>query len=1277
MNRFSAALGGLRAIAHHTGGGRRGRANRSMNRLLHGRDLRVEQLEQRTLLTTNWTVLVYLDGDNNLDEAGVLNVNHMESVNYPVNGSVKVAVQFDRAYDSAWSETRRALIVHDTNTDTMTSFTGSYYTSIGEADMGLPATLTSFIQWGVSNFPANHYLLDIWDHGGGLDGICWDDTSGNNLTVGQVRQAIANAGTHMDVIGFDACLMGMEETGHEIRSLGDVMVASEETIPWDGWPYNTWVADLAANPSMTASQLGTDIVQKYGAYYNPLESDTTLSAVSLANEPALAASLSTFAQAATACAEWSTITAARNASHNYEECDYLDLGTFLQYVGSHAVNSTLRSTANSAYTSYQSAVIQNYSGSEEGGTGLSIYLPAQGTSLRSDYTAANLLFVNDTQWKTFLTAYVAGAGSGNDTFANRINLGSVSSATVGGSNVGYTGETGEPAQSGAVNSAWWSWTAPSAGTLTVNTNGSSFDTYLILATGSSVGALTKLTEDDDAGDGSCSLITWPVASGTQYQIAVDGYLTNTGAITLNLAFASSVPAPDVNLQGNGQNILDGDTTPSTGDNTDFGSANVASGTVVRTFTIQNTGAAALNLTGSPRVQITGTNCGDFAVTAQPSGSTIAAGSSLTFQVTFDPSAVGVRTATVNIASNDPDESAYDFAIQGEGTTGGTTFSNTGPIAIPSSGSASPYPSTISVAGLSGIVTDVNVTLKGFTHTWPSDVDVLLVGPAGQNLIVLSDVGYSYSVTALNLTLDDAAAGSLPASSALTSGTYKPTNSGTGDTFPAPAPTPSSATTLATFNGANPNGTWSLYVYDDSGSDLGSVSGGWSLWIATRLYGDADLDGAVNGADLNILLSNYNKSFDITGNPYAAWSFGDFNQDGFVNGADLNIVLSNYNQSVPVASAADVTPPTATVNQARGQADATSASPIHFTVVFSEPVSDFTAEDVTLGGTAPGKRVTNLSGSGTTYDVEVGGMTGSGTVVASIAVGKAHDAAGNPNAASTSTDNRVQYTMLPPRFALTAPVGGVYLAGQRVTVQWTAGNVRPGSKISLCYDKDRVWNNGNEYWIEVDQIAAADGRGSYAWNTGNVPAGTYYVAGYMSDGAGTFAYSHRMEPITIWARMLTRTAAAPLLVGAWLPPQGAPALLSNARLAPIVAEAARRWQRELGTRATVGLAGVKVEVADLPGGMLGEATGKTIRIDRDAAGYGWFVDPTPGDDREFAALAASHTLTAQNGTAAAQRADLLTAVMHEMGHVLGYGDDLVGDLMNSVLPLGARRTAVSR
>ena len=157
------------------------------------------------------------------------------------------------------------------------------------------------------------------------------------------------------------------------------------------------------------------------------------------------------------------------------------------------------------------------------------------------------------------------------------------------------------------------------------------------------------------------------------------------------------------------------------------------------------------------------------------------------------------------------------------------FSNTTTINIPDSGAASPYPSNIFVAS-AGIITKVTVKLNNLSHSFPSDIDVLLVGPGGQNAIIMSDVGGGEGVTGVTLTLDDAAPNSLPGT-LLTTGTFKPTNMGSGDTWPAPAPAPSGGSPLSVFSGTISTGTWSLYVVDDAGGDLGSI-GGWELTIAT-------------------------------------------------------------------------------------------------------------------------------------------------------------------------------------------------------------------------------------------------------------------------------------------------------------------------------------------------------------------------------------------------------------------------------------------------------------
>ncbi|MCA1807749.1 MAG: hypothetical protein LC687_07875, partial [Actinobacteria bacterium] len=136
----------------------------------------------------------------------------------------------------------------------------------------------------------------------------------------------------------------------------------------------------------------------------------------------------------------------------------------------------------------------------------------------------------------------------------------------------------------------------------------------------------------------------------------------------------------------------------------------------------------------------------------------------------------------------------------------------------------------------------------------------------------------------------------------------------------------------------------------------------------------------------------------------------------------NVGLSNY--SCTNAMTYDETAPTVTINQASGQSDPTNTSPINYTVVFSESVTGFATGDVTLSGTA-GATTGTVTGSGTTYNVAVSGMTGSGTVIATIASSKATDAAGNNNAASTSTDNTVTYD-------ITAPTGGSFTINSGAT-----------------------------------------------------------------------------------------------------------------------------------------------------------------------------------------------------------------------------------------------------
>ena len=185
---------------------------------------------------------------------------------------------------------------------------------------------------------------------------------------------------------------------------------------------------------------------------------------------------------------------------------------------------------------------------------------------------------------------------------------------------------------------------------------------------------------------------------------------------------------------------------------------------------------------------------------------------------------GQAAFTVSLSATSPNTVWVDYTTADATATNGLQANPT-PIIIPTSGEATPYPAPITVASSLGTVTKVTATLHGFGHTFPSDVDVLLVGPGGQSTILMSDVGGGTDVSNLSITFDDAGP-AVPGT--LVSGTFRPTDLETGDNFPSPAPSGAHGSSLSVFNGVDPVGTWRLFVVDDTGIDGGQITDGWSL-----------------------------------------------------------------------------------------------------------------------------------------------------------------------------------------------------------------------------------------------------------------------------------------------------------------------------------------------------------------------------------------------------------------------------------------------------------------
>jgi len=254
-----------------------------------------------------WTVLVYLASDNNLHYEGINDLNEMKAVGS--NEDFNIVVQYDGWYagdsERLYIKPGEALSLE----------------RLGEVDMSKGFTLEEFVEWGLTNFPAENTMLVLWNHGGGVwprsiggrgleeaagtqgsadgggfasgggggggdssivqpSGIAWDDSSNstgpwNCLTTDELRIALERANEavpekKIDIIDFDACLMQMYEVCLELEGLADYTVGSEEVTPGGGNPYTDILALLEANPDITAADFAKGIADEFMDSYSPV-----------------------------------------------------------------------------------------------------------------------------------------------------------------------------------------------------------------------------------------------------------------------------------------------------------------------------------------------------------------------------------------------------------------------------------------------------------------------------------------------------------------------------------------------------------------------------------------------------------------------------------------------------------------------------------------------------------------------------------------------------------------------------------------------------------------------------------------------------------------------------------------------------------------------------------------------------------------------------------------------------------------------------------------------
>lgn len=303
---------------------------------------------------------------------------------------------------------------------------------LGNVSMGDTNTLQDFITWTVANYPADKYMLVMWDHGsgaistGGGNTFGFDENHNNDaLSLPELKQALQNAyntnGTKFDVIGFDACLMATLETAYTVSPYANYLVASEEIEPGHGWDYTAILSAIKSNMSISGNTLGMAITDGYKVQAQSKKTDSgiTLSVLDLANKiPTVISNLESLTnKAATDLASapstaWITIAAGRSRAEDYGNSvatkSYTDMAD-LQSIASGL--SSKYSEANALITAINQTVIYKVNGaSKPNANGISIFFPYKNIAPDNLTTLTNMISAYSnidfsTPYKNFLNEY--------------------------------------------------------------------------------------------------------------------------------------------------------------------------------------------------------------------------------------------------------------------------------------------------------------------------------------------------------------------------------------------------------------------------------------------------------------------------------------------------------------------------------------------------------------------------------------------------------------------------------------------------------------------------------------------------------------------------------------------------------------------------------------------------------------------------------------------------------------------------------------------------------
>lgn len=379
--------------------------------------LKAEELKE-------WTILVFISGHNDLDNQGYYDIKEMEQV-----GSTKdinVVVQHGTLQGS---QTLRYYIKKSENPYKITS---PIVQSFPRVDMGSYKELIKFIEWGVKNYPAKKYFIDIWNHGSGwrwIEGqslltqkkldvlgpqdIGHDELTDNRITTEQLGLVMKHIskyiGRKIDLYGNDACLMAMAEVAAEVSDYVKYFVSSQEDEPGAGWPYHLFLESLSKNPTADGDAAGVMLARAYKKYYDDIGNDvgTTFSVWNLSYFDNFMRNVERLGQNLKGLKsdDLNLISEYVYKTEKYSFSDYKDFYHFIDQISSDKKLALDAKVLNNLEDIRHKLIVYNVnSEAHPNSNGISIWLPSFEFELRGHLDRyREMTFDRKTKWSDFLT----------------------------------------------------------------------------------------------------------------------------------------------------------------------------------------------------------------------------------------------------------------------------------------------------------------------------------------------------------------------------------------------------------------------------------------------------------------------------------------------------------------------------------------------------------------------------------------------------------------------------------------------------------------------------------------------------------------------------------------------------------------------------------------------------------------------------------------------------------------------------------------------------------